>query len=216
MQTMYQVLFIFKDILIRGGYVYNVIRSKYTYNGTDILKNKLDIVDKRKLRSYEKKIVALKLVAINFEDFGNKYDEERLKKIHRYLFEDIYYFAGEYRQENIEKENFRFSEYEYIEENIKKIMKCVNLVELREYSFDELVSKISYIMTELNVLHPFREGNGRAIREFIRQLCNELGYKLDWYRIPYKIILEASKAAVLDDSIQVELLKSSMKYITRK
>lgn len=68
-------------------------------------------------------------------------------------------------------------------------------------------------MTDLNVLHPFREGNGRAIREFIRELLEDMGYEINFFNIEYEEIIEASKYAVFDETKQKNLLK---KYIKSK
>ncbi len=190
--------------------MYDVINSRYTYKGTDIIKNKLGIKDAKKLKQYEKKMVAFKLSTINFVKLPKRFNEKRLKFIHEYLFKDIYDFAGKYRIENIIKENFRFSEYEYIDENLNKIMKEINIKSLKKLSLDEFCIKISYFMTELNVIHPFREGNGRTIREFIRELINECGYDIDFSKIDYKEILQTSKKAILDDKFQIDLLKRSI------
>lgn len=191
--------------------MYDAIKSRYTYPGTLVLKNKLNITSNDRLDMYQKKIVALKLVAIDKFDFGSKFDADRLKAIHKYLFSDIYDFAGEYRLENITKENFRFAQYEYIEENIDFIMKKIVPGDFTKLAQEEFVEKISYIMTELNVLHPFREGNGRTIREFVRQLCYFCGYIINWSKIDYNDILIASKMAVIDESTQIALLKKSIK-----
>ena len=185
--------------------MYDVINSRYTYKGTDVLVNKLDIKDEKKLEKYERKMVAFKLATINEVEFPKVFDEKRLKFIHSYLFCDVYDFAGMYRLENIIKENFVFSQYEYIEENLKSVMSKIN--------FDEFIKMISYLMTELNVIHPFREGNGRAIREFIRELMLECGYEIDFSKIEYDEVIKASKEAILDDTYQIELLKKSWKKI---
>lgn len=139
--------------------MYDVKNSRYTYKGTDVLVNKLDIRDKAKLSRYEKKMVAFKLATINDVEFPNRFDEKRLRFIHNYLFCDVYDFAGMYRLENIIKENFVFSQYEYIEENLKALMRDINVEILKKMSYDKFIKKISYYMTELNVIHPFREGN---------------------------------------------------------
>lgn len=98
--------------------MYDAINSIYTYKGTNVLKNKLNIKSEEKLKEYETKVVALKLASIDKANIKRTFDKNHLINIHKYLFEDVYDFAGKYRKENITKENFRFSEYYYIEDNI--------------------------------------------------------------------------------------------------
>lgn len=196
--------------------MYDSINSKYTYGMTDVLKNKLNIRNQEELKEYEKKVVALKLLSIRkavYEKFENNFNEERLRFIHKYLFSEVYDFAGEYREENITKDNFKFSDYRYIKDNIKIIMEKISLDKLTNLTEDELVRFISSIMTDLNVLHPFREGNGRATREFIRELLEYLGYEIDFFLIDYDKIIEASKIAVIDESKQIELLKKFIRKV---
>lgn len=190
--------------------MYNAINSKYTYKDSDVLKNKLNIKSEEKLKEYETKMVAFKLTTIRKQNFEKTFDEKHLKFIHYYLFCDIYDFAGEYRLENITKENFLFSQYQFIESNIKEIMKKIDVTNLKSLSFEKLIKELSCVMTDLNVLHPFREGNGRATREFVRELLEELGYEINWYLIDYNDILKASIKAVIDDSEQIELLRNSI------
>ena len=190
--------------------MYDAINSIYTYKGTNVLKNKLNIKSEEKLKEYETKVVALKLASIDKANIKRTFDKNHLINIHKYLFEDVYDFAGKYRKENITKENFRFSEYYYIEDNIDYVFNKIKIDELKKLSFDELIKKLSEIMTDLNVLHPFREGNGRATREFVRELLNELGYDIKWFKIDYNDILKASIKAVVDDSEQIKQQKKSI------
>lgn len=191
--------------------MYDAINSRYTYKNSSVLKNKLNITTEEKLKEYETKMVALKLASIDKADFKRTYDEEHLKAIHKYLFEDVYDFAGQYRLENITKDNFIFSQYQYIDENIKEVFKKTNIHSLEDLPFEELIIKLSDFMTDLNVLHPFREGNGRATREFIREFLDKLGFEINWFEIDYNYILRASMLAVIDDSEQIELLRKSIK-----
>lgn len=193
--------------------MYNSINSKYTYKGTDVLKNKLNIQDEELLKEYETRLVAFKIATINSVKLPQGYTPERLKFIHKYLFDEIFYFAGEYRQENITKDNFRFSEFEYIEDNIQRIFNNIKIEEMKKLSFDKFVKHISYIMTELNVLHPFREGNGRTIRELVREICFDCGYAIDWYEINHDDILRVAKLAILDETEQIKMLKRSIKKL---
>lgn len=193
--------------------MYDVVNSKYTYKGTDVLINKLNIKDEALLKEYETRMVSFKLVTIQDKKLPPKFDDVRLKFIHKYLFEEIYDFAGEYREENITKDNFKFAQYEYIEENLKLIVSKVDIDKLKELSFDDTIKEISYYMTELNVLHPFRDGNGRAIREYIRELLQELNLEICFQDIDYSDIIRVSKLAIIDDSEQIELLKRRIKKI---
>lgn len=191
--------------------MYDAINSRYTYKNSSVLKNKLNITVEEKLKEYETKMVAFKLATINSASFKRTYDKQHLRAIHKYLFEDVYDFAGEYRLENITKDNFIFSQYQFIEENIEEIFKKTNIKGLENLSFEELIPRLSEFMTDLNVLHPFREGNGRATREFIREFLDKLGYEINWFEIDYNDILSASMLAVIDDTKQIELLKRSIK-----
>lgn len=190
--------------------MYDSINSKYTYPGTNVIKNKLNIKNEKKLEEYERQMVSFKLATIQTHKMPEKFDSNRLKYIHKVLFEDIYEFAGKYRDENITKDNFLFAQFEYIQENVDNILNKIDVEKLKVLSFDEKIKNISYYMTELNVLHPFREGNGRTIREFIRQLLNELNLDIDFSKIEYEEIIRVSKLAVIDDTEQIKLLKNSI------
>lgn len=190
--------------------MYDSVNSKYTYPNSFVIKNKLNIKDEKKLEDYERQMVSFKLATIRKHSMPEKFDSNRLKYIHNYLFCDIYDFAGKYREENITKDNFMFAQFEYISENVDTLLNKIDLENLKLVSFDEKLKQISYYMTELNVLHPFREGNGRTIREFIRQLLNEIGFDIDFSKIEYEEIIKVSKFAVIDDKEQVELLRKSV------
>ncbi len=190
--------------------MYDAVNSKYTYPNSFVIKNKLNIKDEKKLEDYERQMVSFKLATIRKHSMPEKFDSNRLKYIHNYLFCDIYDFAGKYREENITKDNFMFAQFEYISENVDTILNKIDLEILKNMSYEEQLKKISYYMTELNVLHPFREGNGRTIREFIRQLLNEVGLEIDFSKIEYQEIIKVSKLAVIDDKEQVQLLRKSV------
>lgn len=190
--------------------MYDSVNSKYTYPNSFVIKNKLNIKDEKKLEDYERQMVSFKLATIRKHSMPEKFDSNRLKYIHNYLFCDIYDFAGKYREENITKDNFMFAQFEYISENVDTLLNKIDLENLKLVSLDEKLKQISYYMTELNVLHPFREGNGRTIREFIRQLLNEIGFDIDFSKIEYEEIIKVSKFAVIDDKEQVELLRKSV------
>ncbi len=180
---------------------YEPRNSKYCYPNTEILINKLNIKDAKKLSIYEAKITAAKSLSLRQKGITGNFDKQHFLKIHHYLFEDIYPFAGKLREENIAKGTFRFAMWEYIEPELEKLLKKLKEENyLANLSKEELAKKLAYYLAELNVLHPFREGNGRTEREFIRQLALKNGYILNLKRVePYKI-LEASIESIIDNT----------------
>lgn len=142
-----------------------------------MLENKLGITDSAELARIEEKISKQKAV----EMFESGYLEsleagtfESLAKIHKYLFDEIYDFAGEVRKVNISKGNFRFAPLMYLDAALQSIDK------MPQSTFDEIVEK--YV--EMNVAHPFREGNGRSTRIWLDlMLKKEIGYVVDWSKV---------------------------------
>lgn len=191
--------------------LYEARNSIYCYPGTEVLKNKLNIHKREDLLFYETKITAAKLLSLRRKGVTGDFSVKHLKQIHYTLFEDIYPFAGEFRTENIAKGSFRFAEWEYIEEQcnilLERLQKENTLQGLNKRVF---VGRLSFYMAELNVLHPFREGNGRTIREFIRQLALKNGYTLNLTKVDAKTILEACMISVVDLNPLEDLLEYCM------
>ena len=124
-----------------------------------------------------------------------------LKKIHKYLFEDIYDFAGELRKVNIAKGNFRFLPLSYLDEAIKNIEK------MKQGTYDEIIEK--YV--EMNIAHPFREGNGRATRIWLDLILKkELGNVVDWNKVDKNDYLLAIERSTIKDIEIKELLKKAL------
>ena len=95
--------------------------SKYCYQNSNTLINKLEIKDQATLQKYEARITAAKLLALRQKGITGNFDKNHFVSIHKYIFEDIYPFAGKFRTENIAKGYFRFAEWEYIEEELDKL-----------------------------------------------------------------------------------------------
>ncbi len=124
-----------------------------------------------------------------------------LQAIHKYLFEDIYDFAGELRTVNIAKGNFRFAPLLYLQAALESIDK------MPQASFDEIIEK--YV--EMNIAHPFREGNGRSTRIWLDHILkNEIGKVIDWSKV-YKedYLLAMERSPIKDVEIKV-LLKCAL------
>lgn len=179
--------------------MYEARNSIYCYEGTNTLVNKLDIKDSKLLEEYEKTTVALKLLSLEKQGISGNFDITHFSNIHRFLFDEIYLFAGLFRTENIAKDNFRFAEWEYIESELNKLLdnlKSENY--LQNLDKQVLAERLAYYTAELNVLHPFREGNGRTTREFIRQLALKNNYYLNFNSVSSTELLNASIKSVID------------------
>ena len=164
-----------------------------------ILKNKLGIEDEIELAKTEEKITKIK--AIELFETGKLNTIEvgtfnGLSQIHKFLFEDIYDFAGKIRTENISKSNFRFASVMYLEDALKQIDM------MPQSNFDEIIEK--YI--EMNIAHPFREGNGRSTRIWLDMILKkEIGKVIDWSKIDKEDYLLAMERSPIK-SIEIKYL----------
>ena len=165
-----------------------------------ILKKKLGIENQIELAKKEEKITKLKAKKLfetgklNFIEVGTF---KGLSEIHKYLFEDIYDFAGKIRTENISKSNFRFASAMYLKEALNKIDK------MPQSNFDEIIEK--YI--EMNIAHPFREGNGRSTRIWLDMILKEeIGRVIDWSKVNKEdYLLAMERSPIKDTEIKILL-----------
>lgn len=197
--------------------IFHERNSRYCYENSNTLINKLDIKDSAKLQKYEAKITAAKLLSLMQKGVIGNFDEKHLNSIHTYLFEDIYPFAGKYRTENIAKGVFRFAEWEYIEEELKKLLNLLkNENYLANLSKKEFAKRLAFYLSELNVLHPYREGNGRTIREFIRELALKNRYVLDLRKVLPQDFLNASIKSIVDTKDLEDLIYNCLISMDKK
>lgn len=181
--------------------MYESKNSVYCYKGTNVLVNKMNIKDPIALKNYETSVIGLKLMVLSKQGITGKFDVSHFVSIHKFLFEDIYPFAGLFRTENIAKDCFQFAEWEYIENELTRL-----LSELKSENFlanltkEKFAERLAYYWAELNVLHPFREGNGRTTREFLRQLSLKNGYILNLHKISPQKLFNASIKSIIDTS----------------
>ena len=191
-----------------GKDIYEHRNSNYCYPNSNTLINKLNIKDSKLLQKYEAKITAAKLLALRQKGIIGNFDVNHLNAIHMYLFEDIYPFAGKFRNENIAKGVFRFAEWEYIEPELEKLLEQLKKENyLAGLSKEKLAERLAYYLSELNVLHPYREGNGRTTREFIRELALKNGYVLNLSKVKPKDFLNASIKSIADTSDLEKLIE---------
>ena len=124
-----------------------------------------------------------------------------LQAIHKYLFEDIYDFAGKLRTVNLAKGNFRFAPLMYLEESL------ANIGKMPQSTFDEIIEK--YV--EMNIAHPFREGNGRSTRIWLDHILKtEIGKVVDWSKVDKEDYLLAMERSPIKDVKIKALLKAAL------
>lgn len=168
------------------------------------LENKLGIESSAELADVEEKITKKRALEIYESGFLDKLESgtfDSLSKIHKYLFGDIYGFAGEIRKVNISKGNFRFAPLMYLNESLKNIDK------MKQSSFDEIIEK--YV--EMNIAHPFRDGNGRSTRIWLDlMLKKELGYVVDWSLVDKEDYLLAMERSPVRDIEIKHVIKNAL------
>lgn len=169
-----------------------------------VLENKLGLTDSAELAREEEQISKKK--AVNLFDFAilkllSDGTYKTLAAIHKYLFEDIYDFAGELRTVNLAKSNFRFAPLMYLQAALENIDK------MPQSTFDEMVEK--YV--EMNIAHPFREGNGRSTRIWLDHILKtEIGKVIDWSKVDKEdYLLAMERSPIKDVEIKV-LLKGAL------
>lgn len=157
----------------------------YCYPDSDILINLFDLMDEDKLKEVEKVYTLFRLSELQMKKPADPLDMEAFLAIHRCILQDVYPFAGELRKEMISKGSSSFAHPEFIESQLKKIFEeLASENYLKDLPRGEMFPRLAYFLAELNALHPFREGNGRTVREFARQLMLNAGYRLNWEKIP--------------------------------
>ncbi len=164
-----------------------------------MLENKLGIKSQSELSNEEERITKLKALEL-FDT--NKIEEfevgtyKGLSDIHKFLFDDIYYFAGKIRKENIAKGNFRFASSLYLNDVLNRIDS------MPQNTFDAIIKK--YV--EMNIAHPFREGNGRSTRIWLDMILKkELNKVVDWNKVNKEDYLLAMERSPIKDT-EIKLL----------
>ena len=169
-----------------------------------VLENKLGLTNSADLAREEERISKKKAIEMFETGFFDKLDAgkfDSLSKIHKYLFEDIYLFAGEIRTENIAKGNFRFAPVMYLKASLEHIDN------MPQVTFDEIIDK--YV--EMNVAHPFREGNGRSTRIWLDLILKkELGKVVDWSKVDKEDYLLAMERSPIKTVEIKELLRTAL------
>lgn len=190
--------------------MYETEDLKYCYSKSNILINKFNIRDSVKLEEVERELSEFKMIILESAILENKLselilfemiNEELLSSIHKFIFEDIYEWAGSYRIARISKGNTTFC----YPENIKsELLKIFNQLQNEKYLIgltrEQFCERISYYIAEINVIHPFREGNGRVLRILSNLISIKSNYYINYSIINKKQYLNAMIRSVYDTS----------------
>lgn len=169
-----------------------------------MLENKLGLTSSAELARMEEQLSKKKAVLLFEKRILDSLPAGKfstLQAIHRYLFEDIYEFAGEIRKVNMAKGNFRFAPLMYLDAALENIDK------MPQADFDEIIEK--YV--EMNIAHPFREGNGRSARIWLDHILKqEIGKVIDWSKVDKEDYLLAMERSPIKDIEIKYLLKNAL------
>ncbi len=189
----------------------------YCYKDTDILINKLNIKNEKDLFNAERTLVTLRTNELFDNPVKGNFDFKHLKSIHKYLFQDIYRWAGEVRNCNIAKSDlFCLSEYidNYADDIFSKLKENNYYL---NYNYDKKIEQIVKLFSDINALHPFREGNGRTQREFIEQLAYINGINLDLTNVSQKQMIEISHESILGNyDNMITIFKNNSNKISKE
>ncbi len=170
--------------------------DKYHFEQEDVLSNKLGITDSDRLKEAEAAICHARTLELAANPVEGNFDFTHLKRIHERLFGDLYDFAGKARDINLAKGHSRFCQAIHIDSSQRAIFEQLKREEyLCGLDKATFAHRLAYFSAELNGLHPFREGNGRAIRIFLMQLANNAGYELALHEADSEALLLADVAA---------------------
>ncbi len=182
---------------------------KYCYPGTNVLRNKLNIQDLDILHEAERDYSSIRQVELYKKGITGDFSLKHLCSIHRQLFQDIYSWAGELRTVDISKGTI-FCLVPFIEEQFaflyRKLRKENFLKDITDQK--EMAEKLAYYLGEINMIHPFREGNGRTQRIYIEQLCMNNGrFEIDFTEVSKEEMISASvRSAKSDNDLLEELI----------
>lgn len=196
------------------------VRSSDPYldEHSGILKNRFGITDQAELDRVEATFGLVRAYELVENPVAGRFDLAHLQAIHKRLFGDVYEWAGEIRTVDISKGQTRFANFQQIESYAPEITRPLQREQLlRGLNIDTFSERAGHYLGELNVLHPFREGNGRATREFVGQLARGASYAVDWSSIERSELIQASIEAYEGSSKRLAgLIRASLVDIDKE
>jgi cell filamentation protein len=159
-----------------------------------ILRNVPGLTDQAKLDRFEAAEAAEAIVRLHANPVRGAFDKAHLKNIHVRIFQNIYPWAGEFRRVNMHRAaSYPFAVVQFMEQNLDHTLaELAGEDHLRSLDASAFAGRAAFYFGELNSIHPFREGNGRTQREFVRELAAEVGHRINWGRVTREQMYDAS------------------------
>ncbi len=182
----------------------------YLYPGTTVLQNLRGLTDPRELDAFEARSTHRRLTELIETPLSGRFDIAHLQAIHRYIFQDVFEWAGQFRTVDISKGGHLFGRAAFIESALVQTFgKVAEDNYLAGLAADTFAERAAYYLGELNAAHPFREGNGRTQREFIRELGLKAGHYVDWRMAAPEEMIEASRRSHVtrDKSLFAQIIR---------
>ncbi len=165
----------------------------HSEQGSACPRNFFGITDFAELQKFEGPLVAKRGGELEDRPLTGKFDSAHLKSIHKHLFQDVFPWAGDFRVVNISKGNSPFGPALFIESALAELLAKLKAEGfLRGLAAEAFASRAAFYLGEINAIHPFREGNGRTQREFIRQLALHAGHVISWAGFTQEQMIAAS------------------------
>lgn len=172
----------------------------YCLPGSSVLKNKAGISDQDLLDQFEADITAVRLLELAQNPLEGDFNLEHMCKIHRYLFQDIYEWAGSIRTVDISRGESRLCNVRQIETYAANLFSSLKAEgHLQDLNKDIFAERAAHYLSEINAIHPFREGNGRVQRLFMSQLAENAGFVLSYSALSRAEMYSAMEAAFFGD-----------------
>jgi cell filamentation protein len=197
-------------------YEYEFERANaYCYPNSSVLRNKLDIQDGDVLNAFEREITSTRIQQALDYPIKGRFDLKHLCDIHRFVFSDVYEWAGDLRTVNIAKGN-QFCNYVHLDTYADGIFSKLKMEKmLMGATIDAIPERLAYYLSEINVVHPFREGNGRTQRVFIEYLAQSAGFDVTFEDVSSHEMIEASALAfAMEYDMMITMLKRITTLIT--
>ena len=200
-------------------YKYDCIIDPYTYSGSKVLRNRLNIRNSEALSKVERRTTEARLILLDTQDPpSGQFDLKHLQALHKFLFGSVYDWAGQIRTAGfISKGKSIFCHSDFIVPYAQSLFSRMHKEDFRRMTKEQCAKRMAFYLSEVNALHPFREGNGRTTRLFFEIFAQANGWKIGISSIPHDVFVEAMIESMngslekLETSIETVLTRAEEK-----